>query len=210
MGWDLNFAGTTVDDVDKSGGDPPNDYYLAELVGVSANPETGAEEFKFKIDNGVHSGRHVRGVLWNPRFSENAEMAEKSRKRANLWAVRLGLVGADANGKTVSVEFSKAIGWKGIIKKCSYASKNDPSKEFHEIDKYGSGIYRLDSPDVDGQTRTKLGLPLLPGQSATDPKAGKAASKGGKGESLVGTASGAPGTPPVASADDIAKSLFGG
>lgn len=204
MAWDLDFTGKTVDEVDKSGGEPPNGYYRAKLAEVKSNPEDGSEEFVFKISRGPHSNRIVRGKLWNPRFAEDEEKKNSAMRKASIWAVRLGLVKKGDEGKLASVEFSSAVGWEGVIKKSSYVSKSN-GREYHEVDY--AGVYPLDHHDLDGPTRASLDLPLLPGQSATDPKAGKQ-SKSHSEKTVPGAASGSPATPPAASADDIAKSLF--
>lgn len=204
-GWDLNFAGQTIDDVDKSGGNPPDGYYRVKADKVEHDPEDGSMKFSFKITHGVQSGRIVRGKLSNPRFAETPEKAKTIADRAKIWAVRMGLVPKDAEGKTANVDFTQAIGRDLVVKvKTRTFDGNKGKVEFQEVEY--AGVYPLDHHDLDGPTRTALELPLLPGQSATDPKAGKQ-SKSEK--ATPGALSGSPATPPAASADDIAAKLFG-
>lgn len=207
-GWDLNFAGQTIDDVDKSGGNPPDGFYRVNVTEVTNSAEDGSMHFKFKISQGPQAGRHVKGKLSNPRFAETVEKAKTIADRAKIWAVRMGLVPKEAEGKTANVDYLKAIGKELVVKLKTRVFDGDKGKvEFQEVEY--AGVYPLDHHDLDGPTRTALSLPLLPGQSATDPKAGKQ-TKAEREKATPGAASGAPGAAPTQTNDQIAAALFGG
>lgn len=201
MAWDLDFSGETLDQVDKSGGHPPDDYYKVTLAETTENQKDGSQEFVFKITDGPHKGRNVKGKLWNPRFADDAEKGENAKRKAKLWGVRLGLVPKEAEGKTAAIDWHKAVGWSGVVKQNTRIDKATGVKgNFPEVDY--AGIYPLDHHDLDGPTRTRLGLTLLPGQSATT---APASARGKKGDEGTTTAPAVPAQNPA----DIAKQLWG-
>lgn len=205
--WNLDFGGQTIDAVDKSAGTPPDGYYRAKLT--EAMPDDDHRlEFKFTICHGLQAGRKVSGKLNNPGLADTPEHRESALKKARVWAVRLGLVPKEAEGKVASVNWSLAYGREVVVKVSSktYKKKKDgvetgETGTWQEIDY--AGVYPLDHADLNGPTRTELGLPLLPGQSATDPKAGK-----GNGKSTPGAVSGAPATAPTQDTQAIVANLF--
>lgn len=205
-GWDLNFGGQTIDDVDKSGGNPPDGFYRCKVHEATTDAEDGSMSFKFKVCYGNQMNRIIKGKLKNPRFAEDPEKAATMASRAKIFGVRLGLIKKEDEGKTVNCDYTKAVGVECVIslKSRTFDGRDGGKVTYQDIDY--AGIYPLTHQDLDGPTRVSLGLPLLPGQSATDAKAGKPA-KGGKVE--PGAASGAPGTPPAQSADQMAAALFG-
>lgn len=196
--WDLDFTGDTLDSVDKSGGHPPDDYYRVTLAETTESQKDGSQEFKFKITSGPHTGRVVKGKLWNPRLADDQEKGENAKRKAKLWAGRLGLMKKEHEGKATAIDWAAAVGWNGVVKQNTRTDKaTGKLSDFPEVDY--AGVYPLDHQDLDGPTRTRLGLTLLPGQSATAP-----ASARGKKESETT----APAAPAQNSAD-IAKQLWG-
>lgn len=197
--FDLNLSGQTIDEIEKSIGTPPDDYYVTRVTKVTNDPEYGRLNFEFTITNGIHVGRKLKGTLGNPRLSPNPQ---ESQKRATRWAVRLGLLAKADENKTVPVDYSKAIG-KDIVVRVE-TKEGSKGGKFQEVGY--CELWPLEHPDLNGPTRHRLGLPLLPGQSA------EAAPKGrGKGKAepaAPGAASGAPATAPAASSQAIADALF--
>lgn len=209
--WNLDFGGQTIDAVDKSAGTPPDGYYRAKLHEVVPDDD-GRLEFKFKICHGIQTGRTLSGKLNNPQFADTAEHRDSATKKARVWAVRLGLVSKESEGKVAAVNWNLAIGREVVVNvettKYEKKDKNTGAKTgvwttWQEI-KY-AGVWPLDHVDIDGPTRASLDLPLLAGQSATDPKAGKGK---GNGSPAPGTVSRAPSTAPTESSDSIAAKLF--
>jgi hypothetical protein len=197
--FDLNLSGKTIDGIDKSIGYPPDGYYVTKLAAVASDPEYGRLNFEFKISNGIHAGRKLKGSLGNPRLADNPE---KSQERARAWAVRLGLLSKADENKTVATDYAKAIGRDVVVK--VHTKPGTKGGMFQEVEY--CGLWPLDHPDLDGPTRHALGLPLLPGQSAEAAPKGRG---GKKAEPTVpGAASGAPATSPAQSSQSIADALF--
>lgn len=197
--FDLNLSGKTIDGIDKSIGNPPDGHYVTKLATVASDPEYGRIKFEFQITKGIHAGRKLKGSLGNPRLSDNPE---KSQERARAWAVRLGLLSKSDENKTVSTDYAKAIGKEVVVKVHTKAGSSGGM--FQEVGY--CDLWPLDHADLDGPTRHALGLPLLPGQSATEAPKGRG--KGKAAETVPGAASGAPATAPAASSQAIADALF--
>lgn len=197
MSWNLNFGGKSAEQIDKESSRPPDGFYLAECIKRETSPEDFSEEFTWKITKGTSAGAIVRGRLNNPAVADTPEKAESMVKKAKIWAVRLGVVPRDAVLENVTVDWTKAVGWKGVLKiKTRHYEKRDGTKgEITEPDY--AGIYPLDHADLDGPTRHALGIDLLPGQSA-EPKA-----RGKNGSTTVPT------TTPAKSTDALAEALLG-
>jgi hypothetical protein len=195
--FDLNMTGKTIDGIDKSIGYPPDGHYVTKLAAVALDPEYGRLNFEFQITHGIHAGRKLKGSLQNPRLADNPA---KSEDRARAWAVRLGLLSKADENKTVTTDYSKAIGRETVVK--VHTKPGSKGGMFQEVEY--CGLWPLDHPDLDGPTRHALGLPLLPGQSATEAPKGL----GKKAETVPGAASGAPATAPAQSSAAIADALF--
>ncbi len=198
MAWELDFTGETVDSVDKSGGHPPDDYYRVKLVELPPQTEKW-QDFIFQITSGLHTGRKVKGRLFDPRFSDTPERADGAKRKAKLWAGRLGLMKKEHEGKNVPIDWNAAIGWTGVVLQATPKDKDTgkPGK-YPEVDY--AGIFPIEHVDLDGPTRTRLGLALLPGQSATAPEK---STRGKKDDATT--------TPqaPAANSAEIAAKLWG-
>jgi hypothetical protein len=204
--WNFNLGGRTAEEIDKLASKPPDGYYVAIFSKLEDDTETLAQKFEFKIDSGLHVGVILRGKLNNPAMADDPKKAEGMVKKALIWAARLGIIDKGAKGD-VTVNFAAALGKKYVVKvKSSTFTRSDgtTSDPYQEIDY--AGIYPLDHADIDGPTRVELGLPLLPGQSATPAVKGKG--RAAAAAVVPGAASGAPATAPTQSADAIANSLL--
>lgn len=204
--WNFNLGGKTAEEIDKAASKPPDGFYLATLSKVEDDSETLAKKFEFKIEGGLHAGVILRGRLNNPSMAD-PDKAEGMIKKALIWGARLGLI-PKGETKIVSIDFNRAVGGRFVVKaKTSSYKRQDGtmSDTYQEIDY--AGIYPLDHADIDGPTRVSLGLPLLPGQSATETGKGK---RGANGSHATTPASiTAPATPNTQSADAIASSILG-
>lgn len=165
--WDLDYSGTTTKDADLNSGRPPDGWYRFTLVNVDDDNESGAKFLHFKVCHGPLAGMIHKERLNNPRFSTTAGGIEFAKKKANCYASRLGLVGTDADGKTVQAAFSGAIG-KEIVGKLS--TRKGDKGDFQGID---MDLYTAGHPKLGADVYPLVGLTA----PAHAPKGGAAAGK---------------------------------
>ena len=200
MAWNLDFTGTTIDDVDKSAGPPPDGYYYARVESTEESLDDGSQSFVFLILKGRCAGKKQKTKINNPAFADDQKKAAAAAKKAQLYAVRLGLVDKGVNGKTASLDWSKAVGKEVVIqiKTQHFTGSDGAAREWRDL--AFDGIWPADHADVTNDIRVAAGLE----QRADLPAAGTKPAKGGNSGREPAPAK-APQTQ-----EDLAKALFGG
>ena len=205
MSWNLDFTGTTTQEVENQNGNIPDGFHRVKLESTRENTQTGDQEFEFTISHGPFAGRKLRTVkLNNPSLATGN--AETVMKKARAWAVRMGVVGADANGKQVSPQWSLAIGKELVVELESQEyTKDDGSKGMTQRPKF-AGIFPLEHTDIPNHARAVLGLPPIAGnEGVTRAGAGGGKSSGGKGNAAPAPTA----AENQAAADKAANLMFG-
>lgn len=186
--WDFNFAGDTPAFV-ESGGRVQDGWYRAKLAKVEDNQQDGSAELTFAVTAGNFTGQTVGKKVWNPKFSNTPENAQKAAVEAKTILYRLGLCSKDdiTNGKQVSKSFAEAVGREYVIqaKSRTYKGKDGSDQATVEVARFPPGIYPLDHPNIPANVRTALALGAARARDAADgpdPNAAAApAAGGGKG-----------------------------
>lgn len=208
MGFDLDFTTTTTQEVEAKNGVMPDGFHRVKLESTAQNGQDARQEFNFVVSHGPFAGRKMRVFkLDDPQFSNNPEMASN---KARVWAVRMGVVGQDANGKKVSVNWQAAVGKEFVleIETRQYDDKDGKRRTTQEP-KF-AGIFPLEHTDIPNHARRAMGLPEIAGNEGVTRDGGAKAGSGGKGANGKGGAA-APADPAktAAESDAAAKALFG-
>lgn len=161
--WQTDLTNIKPDDMDDSRADPG--FYLATLESELENQETGAEELTFRITGPRFKGQAVTKRINNPGLADTEKAAEGQSKVARLWATRLGILKKEDAGKQVELDWSKAVGWKGVIELELHEYVRDDGKAGKAVQFTYLGVYPLDHEKIPAVERARLGLPLLPGQT---------------------------------------------
>lgn len=162
--WGVDLTGVKPDEMDDSRADPG--WYLATLESELENQENGAEELTFRITGPRFKGQSCMKKINNPGLAETEKAAEGQIKVARLWATRLGLLKKEDAGKPAEIDWSKAVGWKGVIELELHEYVRDDGKTGRSVQFTYLGVYPTDHEKIPVAERVRLGLPLLPGQVA--------------------------------------------
>lgn len=164
MGWKVNLAGDTPESVD--GIQPLPGWYKATLESASEDGKTGAMILDFRITGPTFAGAHVKDRVWNPEYANEEKKIEATAKRAKAVMSRLGLLSKDEFGREIEVEFEEAVGREFALKVIQDDFEGKDGKNVEKVGLGYLGMFPCDHPNIPPEARTKLGLPLLPGQDA--------------------------------------------
>lgn len=128
---DLDLTGTDEQEVEASGTLDPG-WYAVMVDDVHEDQKNpGTVLFRFKVTEGPRAGGKIGDRLFHPDNAPDLDKAKTAKTRMALFAKRLGLIGSDAFGTQVSLNWSDAVGREAVIKveKRSYTDKDGVRQE---------------------------------------------------------------------------------
>lgn len=172
--WDLDLEGWDEEDLEKGGMLKQPGWYQAVVTDISEDSKTaGVVVFTFEVTHGPHKGSKVFDRLWPPDLAEDADKAEKSRRRAGLYASRLGLLEGRA-GEARKIDWEEALDREVVlqVEVNRYKDKETDQWVTNGVKLDYAGVYPPDHPKIPDDIRKALGLP----------KARNKGAEGGEGE----------------------------
>jgi hypothetical protein len=108
---EIDLGDMDPDQVDREGAVAPG-WYRCFVENVQEDAKIpGLYTFSFAVQfPAKYAGYHIQDKLWSPDLAADTKKAEISKKRMVLYAKRLGLLSASDKGKTVAIDWTRAIG----------------------------------------------------------------------------------------------------
>lgn len=186
-----NLAGVREEDIDEVKMAPG--WYLVTLVQESEDTKDGAFCLRFQVNGPTFRGVPYTHRLPNPALAETEEKGNNQLAWLRKWAKRLGLIRPEDLGKSVEIDFAKALGKQFVLEFVPerYESKKSPGTWIEGVKVPYLGVYGTDHESVPPVERVRMGLALLPGQRL--PAVGSPTAPVGKGKA------GAAAVPPAGS-----------
>jgi hypothetical protein len=163
--FELDLTGLTEDDLESDGRCAPGRYHIQFTDAAhDAKSQLPCVRLKYTILAGTDPSA-VGTVL-----EERLYFSEKAKKRAAIFAKRLGLIDASAFGKRSSLDWSGAVGQQAIVEihEEEYDKKDGGKAKSSKIT--FAGIWPIDDPRTKDVPRGKV--PDTPNGKAASKKAG--------------------------------------
>ena len=162
---DVDLGGHTAEELEGSA-QLPAGWYLARVCDVHSDQKTGALKVVWEMQSAPWVGARLTDTYNLPALAMTTEALPGLIRRLGLFLYRMGLVAKEDMGKRLNLDCAKLIGVQRVLELKREPSK-DPAKQGKEYTNvaYG-GYWALDRPEIPPAERVRLGLPLLPGQTA--------------------------------------------
>ena len=144
-------------------------FYKAVVASVTQDQKTGALKIHWRIQSPPWVGATLTETVNLPAFCQESSKIKGIRDKLNLFLYRMGLIPKDMLGKPNKIDEQKLVGISRVLQIERKVGKDKPSdsRKFSNVC-YGC-YYTEDRAEIPGHERIRIGLPLLPGQSAEKP-----------------------------------------
>jgi len=159
---------------------------MCEIFKEEVEDKTAAEVLYVRVTGPTFVGKEIDVSMNNPKYQPDTKKADNLRNRARSIALRTGVLKKEEIGGPVKLDWSKAVGWRGLIVIVADPKTLENGSVVNYTKPDFLPFYPLDHDAVPVHVREALGLSLLPGQVPSASAAALAAAgKGVKGSAAA-------------------------
>jgi hypothetical protein len=144
-------------------------FYKATVVSQYQDAKSGALKIVWRIESPPWSGASLTETHNLPGFCQKADALPGLIRKLGLFLYRMGLISKEHMGKRLEFDPAKLVGISRVLQIERKVGRDKPadSRKYSNV-VYGC-YYTEDRPEIPGHERARIGLPLLPGQTADKP-----------------------------------------